>query len=782
MKDFKASAAAIAAVLLAQPALAQTPVDGDADYDEETETGEALSGPPTATASPEAPSPDAPPQASVTPTRNVGLTDIVVTARRREEPLQRTPVAVSAITSADIAAKHATTIVGLANSIPNVRIDAVGSQGRVGMLSIRGVNYARPDQTGDPSVAFYVDGLYQTRSTINILDLFDIESIEVLRGPQGTLFGRNAFAGAVNIQSKRPDFDRIGGEVQATVANYGRYEVRGALNVPLTDNLAMRASAYYGESDGYYNLINEGGKSFGGDENLTGKLSFLWEPDDSWSIFAKYERVRDDSEPTPNKNSSLPTQLFGNLPNDPPNIDIGGPYDVNFNLPDGQDSFVDIDSVVLNVTKEIEGLSINLISGYQSISDGLITDPGSGNQPYLNSYYRTNVDVVSQEARFIKQIGDVAQLMAGLYYQRDELDYGAITYSTYGPLLGTNSQVDTKQDRDSYAVFAELELRPIEDVRVNLAGRQQCEDKDFSFLRRVRSPNMDFAEFLPKPDSYDRDKESWKNFSPKISVDWQATEDMLLYASWTKGFKSGGYASIATSLAIAGPYNPEKIETYEVGLKSYFFDRRVRLNVAAFWNNIDDLQRQVNFLDNGVINNLVFNAASAVTRGVEAELETRPVEGLTLRAAGGYTDAYYDEFCAAFGLPGTPCNDGAGTPGAVDNSDLKLYNAPEWQFSAGGNYAFDVGNIGTFTIFGDVNYTSSLFTTDNNLDSKRDPLTLVDASVRWTSVDERLYASVFVQNLFDEIELQQQIRAGGTLSILNYTPPRRYGATVGFKF
>ncbi|WP_156677951.1 TonB-dependent receptor [Sphingomonas profundi] len=716
-----------------------------------------------------------------------GLTDIVVTARRRAEPLQRTPVAVSAITAADIASKHAVTIVDVGKSIPNVRIDSVGSQGRAGMLSIRGVNYARPDMTGDPSVAFYVDGLYQTRSTLNILDLFDIESIEVLRGPQGTLFGRNAFAGAVNIQSKRPDLDRFGGEAEARIGNFGRHELRAALNVPIVaDALAMRVSGFYGKSDGYYHLINQGGKSFGGDDNITGKVSFLWTPSDSWSIFLKYEHVRDRSDPTPNKNSSRSTQLFGNLPGDPPNLNIGGRYDVNFNLPKGQRSFVDLNNVVLNVTKDLEGGSLNLISGYQAARDGLITDPGSGNQPYLNSYYRTRVDAYSQEARFTHEIGDIGQFIVGAYYQRDEVTYGAITYSTYRPLLGTNAQVDTKQNRDSWAIFGELELRPIDRVRVNFAGRQMWEDKEFFFLRRLRSSAMDFADFLPKPATYARDNESWTNFSPKISADWRPTDDIMLYASWTRGFKSGGFASISTSIAAAGPYDPEKIETYEVGIKSFLFDRKIRLNLTGFWNNIDDLQRQVNFTVNGVTNNLVFNAASAVTKGFEAELETRPVRDLTLRASAGYTDAYYKRFCAAFGLPGTACNDGAnggaGTSGAVDNSRLKLYNAPKWQFSGGGNYEVELGDIGSLTFFADVSYTSALFTTDNNLDSRRGPMTLVDTSFQWTSANKNVYATIFVQNLFNEIDVQQQIRAGNTLSILNYTPPRRYGASVGIKF
>lgn len=714
---------------------------------------------------------------------SVMLEDILVTARRRSEPLQRTPVAVTALGESDIEARQAVNIIDIAASIPNVRIDAVGQMGRAGMLAIRGINYARPDTTGDPSIAFYVDGLYQTRSTINILNMFDIQSVEVLRGPQGTLFGRNAFAGAINIQSKRPDpYDSWGGQAEARVGNHGRHEFLAALHVPIVEDvLAMRVSGFYSKSDGYYNLINEGGKSFGGDDHVSGKLMFRFMPNDDWDILAKYEIVRDRGDPTPNKNASSPGQLFGNLPGDPPNAWIGGPYDVNFNLLEGQKSFVDQDILMVNATREWSSGSLNLITGYQAIEDGLMVDPASGNQPYLNNYYVSDVEVFSQEARILQEINDRFQIMAGLYYQYDTVRFGNITTSTYGPLLGANAEVRTRQNRDSFAAFAELQVHATDTVRINLAGRQMHEKKTFDYARQLRDPAMSPGEFLPEP-VYERDSVKWNNFSPKASIDWEPLDDLMLFASWTRGFKSGGYASISTSMANAGPYHPEKIETFEVGVKSFLFDHSVRLNVTGFWNNLSDLQRQVNFIVGGAPNSLVFNAASAVTRGFEVETEARPTADLMLRGSVGYTDAYYKSFCANLGLAGTPCDDGFGTPGAVDNSHLKLYNAPKWQFSASAEYYIDLNDLGSLTLFGVIDHTTPLYTTDNNLDSRRGPRTVVNASVRWTSADERYYGSIFAHNLFNERDIQQNIRVDPTLTILNYTPPRRIGVSVGVRF
>ncbi len=726
-----------------------------------------------------------------------GIQEIVVTARRRAEPLQRTPLAVSALSAADIEAKVAVNIIDLGKSMPNVRIDALGSQGRAGMLAIRGVNYARSDQAGDPSTAFYIDGLYQPRSTINILDMFDMESIEVLRGPQGTLFGRNAFAGAVNIQSKRPEME-LGGQVEAKLANYGRHELRGAINVPIIkDVLAMRASMLYAKSDGYYRSIKDDGKRIGGDDNITGRLSFLYTPNDAWNIYLKYEHVRDKSDPTPAQNGSttpamaapgLAAQFAGNIAGDPPNLFNYPKYWTNIQIKPGQKSFVNSDNLALNITHDIEGGSLTSITGYQDTQDGLFTDPIGGKLAYLTNYYRTHVTTISQELRFIKELGQSFQLLVGAYYSNDDMKYGNITFSE-ALLTGANAQVNVRQKRDSYALFAELEARPTDTVRVNFAGRQMWEDKDFSFRRQLRplAVNPDPSVFLPVA-SYDRDKQGWKNFSPKISIDWRPMDDVMLYASWTKGFKSGGYAAVTTSIAAAGPYDPEKIETWEAGVKTFLFDRKVRANLTVFWNNLDDLQRSVNFTVAGVPSNIVFNAASAVTKGVEAELEYRPTESFRLHGSAGYLKAYYKDFCANFGFPGgvggLPFGQPCGTiPGQLDNSYMPLYNAPKWQAAFGGSYNIDLGGAGSVTFYGDMNYTSSLFTNDNPFPvSRRGAMTVVDASIQWKSEDQRFYASLYAQNLFNEIDTQQAIRSGGTLTVFNYTPPRRWGGVVGVKF
>ena len=731
-----------------------------------------------------------------------GLTDIIVTARRRSEPLQRTPVSVSALSAADIEARVGSTVVDLGKSMPNVRIDALGSQGRAGMLAIRGVNYARSDQAGDPSTAFYVDGLYQTRSTLNILDMFDLESVEVLRGPQGTLFGRNAFAGAVNIRTKRPTMD-MGGQVEGKIGNYGRRELRAAINGPIIDDvLAVRASLLYAKSDGFYHSIRDGGKRIGGDDNLTGRISLLLTPDPDLEIFAKYEHIRDRGDPTPAQNASttaemavpgLPAQLFGTIPGDPPTFNTLPKFWTNVNIAPGMRSFVDQNNAALNINYQIEGGSISSITGYQQASDGLITDPVGLSIAYLTNYYRTNVRTFSQELRGLKEIGDHFQIMVGGYYAHDSLRYGNITYSEY--LAAFNAQVNVKQKRESWAVFAELEVRPIENFRLNFAGRQMGETKDFYYTRQSRDPAVNPAvigvgggTLLPIATPYEEASRTWNNFTPKISADWRPTDDIMVYASWTKGFKSGGFPALSGSFPPS--YEPEKITTWEAGIKSFLFNRMLRANLTIFLNDLSDLQRSVNFTNpvTGAATNNVFNAATAQTKGVELELEAQPMDGLRLRASGGYLKARYKDFCASGFSPTDilgqkPFAVCDAATGSVDYSDLPLYNAPKWQGSLGANYNFEIESLGRFILNADLNYTSSLFTNDTPWPiSRRGAMTLFDTSLQWKLPDDRFYMTFYVQNLFNEIDTQQAIRSSNTLTVFNYTPPRRYGMVVGVKF
>lgn len=726
------------------------------------------------------------------------LAEVTVTARRRVEPLQKTPVAVSTVDAELLENRLASTIVDFGKGMPNVRLDSVGPQGRAGMIAIRGVNYASTNQAGDPSTPLYIDGIYQSLSKLNAIQMFDLEQVEVLRGPQVTLFGRNALAGAVNLRTRRPQFD-FGGAAVVKIGNHGREEVRAGVDVPIIDEqFALRLAAMKTRSDGYFNSIRDDGAPLGGDDHAVVRLSAIFAAPSGWNAHFKYEYLRDRGEPSPVQNGSttsaqasaqIPAQPLGNVPGDPPNLFSFPRYWTNVFVPEGQRSFIDQQAWALNVDGEIAGGTLTWTGGYQDTSDGVIVDPMGGKIAYNNQYFRTDLLSSSQELRYLREWTPSVQTLIGLHYLDDELDYGNITFSQYAPLASANAQVRALQKRRGKSIFAELELRTSDTVRVNLAGRYMWEDKDFAFRRAPRPPALGVSPgvFLPVT-SYETARVQWEDFSPALSIDWQPSEQVMGYVSWTHGFKSGGFAVQASSLANSGPYDPEEIETIELGVKSQWLDERLRVNAALFQNDLTNLQRTVNRTQNGVLVNRVFNAASAVTRGLEVELEYQPDKTLNWRASIGLLDAYYEEFCANIGFPGgigefpaaKPCGT---TPGDVDNTYLPLFNAPEWAASIGATWRRQLGEVGSLRVHTELHHTSPLYTDDRPYPlARRSDLTLLDLSVQWRPVDERYFVTLYGHNALEDIETQQSIRSGNTLTVFAYTPPRRYGIAFGIEF
>ncbi|MEY3136654.1 MAG: hypothetical protein RL580_386 [Pseudomonadota bacterium] len=726
------------------------------------------------------------------------LNDVVVTARRRSESIQSTPVAVSVVNAALIDARMATTIVDFGKSVPNSRFDAVGPQGRAGMIAIRGINYASTNQAGDPSTPLYIDGIYQSLSKLNAVQMFDLETVEILRGPQPTLFGRNAFAGAVNIRTRKPQFS-VGGYVELKAATFGREEIRAAVDLPLSvDQAALRLALLNSRSDGHYKSIRDAGAPLGGDDHTAFRLSGVYVGSPSWNLNFKYEFIRDRGDPSPVQNASttptqatpqVPAQTLGNVAGEPPNFFVYPAYWTNVYIPDGQQSFIDQHSIALTTELSTEGGKVTWTSGYQNTDDGVIVDPAGGRIAYNNQYFQTSLGSISHEIRYLGELSPRWQMLVGVHYLDDDLDYGNITYSQYTPLAGANAQVRALQRRRGTSVFGEIEFRASDAVRFNVSGRYMHEDKDFAIRRTPRPPALGInpGVFLPVT-SYETARISWSDFSPALSVDWQIHSNAMLYAAWTHGYKSGGFAVQAPSLLAAGPYEPEEVETLEAGIKTQSFDGRLRFNATVFRNHLTNLQRTVNRTENGVLVNRVFNAAAAVTRGVELEAEYRSSDALILRSSLGILDAYYESFCANIGFSGgvsglpasQPCGN---TPGNLDNSRLPLFNAPEWQASMGATWQKGLGEAGSLRLHAELNYTSPLFTEDRPFPlTRRSDLTLLDLSLQWQSPAESFYATLYAHNALDDVETQQSIRSGNTLTVLAYLPPRRYGIAVGRKF
>jgi iron complex outermembrane receptor protein len=718
------------------------------------------------------------------------LEDIIVTARKREERADKVPVSVTVISAADLDATYTSSLVDLTHALPNAVFHTVGEFGHSSSLDIRGVGGGGANFDTDPAVAIYVDGQYQTANTINLESLAGVESIEVLRGPQGTLFGRNAFAGAINVTTKNPD-GMPGTEAQITAGNYGRRDLTAALEAPLTDSLAWRVDLAWINSDGFYTNVLDHNKSIGGDAALTVRPTLLWQPADAMTVQFKYSFVDDQSDPTPNKyDVDPPASLFAALnPRQYANWGTshlgpdgtGGPYSMGFNNI-CKCNAIKINSPSLKVDYTSRLGQLTAISGHQHI-DGLVQTDATGTvTPLLLSELPYSMRVTTEEVRLLSQPGSHMRLISGVFYLADTLQESDLQYI----VLGGPASITWKnslQKRRSSAIFADGEYTLPHDVHLTVGARVTEEVKDFRFGAAVPVELSAGSPILPVSYGYSPKDASWHDLSPKVSLDHSLTQDSMIYASWSRGFKAGGFQALASSIAGAGPYGDETMDASEAGFKSFLWDHRARISADVFYEAIRGLQRAVVLLENGVSNNLTLNAANSISQGAEAELELIPVDALHIRANIGYLDAYYSSFCADFIITNSHQPKCGLQTGAVDNTNLAPSNAPRWSVNMSADYDIGLGNVGTLAVHADGSYTTSMWTADdNNPVSYRAPSALVNASVKLLADRGRFFVSMWGRNLTNRVVTEAGVMAYPLFSLWNPTPPRTFGLTIGANF
>jgi iron complex outermembrane receptor protein len=718
----------------------------------------------------------------------VNLTEILVTARKREEPLETVPVSVTVVTDADLQKTYAGSLADITGAAPNLVFHTVGEFGHSSSLDIRGVGGGGANYDTDPAVAVYVDGQYQTVNTINLESLVGIESIEVLRGPQGTLFGRNAFAGAINVTTKNPGgaFDT---EAAITVGDYGRKNLYIGVDFPLSGALSGRVDVAWINSNGFYTNALDENKPIGGDANVTIRPTLLFKGADGLTLQFKYSFVDDQSDPTPNKyDLDPPASLFGLLnPSQYANWGrvmlgpngTGGPYSMGFtNI--CKCNFIKIDSPSLKIDYPSRWGEWTAITGYQHVAGTVQTDATGTAVPLLLDELPYTIDVVTQEIRLLTQVNDRFKLVTGLYYLHDELNESNLEYIVLGgpPVV---TWKDSIQRRSSAAAFAEGEYALAGNLRLTVGARETYEAKHFQFGAAVPAGERNGAAILTAPYTYTPLRADWSNFGPKISLDYQWTADTMVYATWSRGFKAGGFQALASAAAGAGPYGDETMDATEAGVKSFLWEHRARISADVFYENVRGLQRAVVILEDGISNNLTLNAANAVSKGLELEAAVRATDALTVKANAGYLDAYYSRFCADF-VATNSRQPACGTqPGAVDNTNLTPSNAPRWTLALSADYGVRLGD-GALNFHVDEAYTSSLWTADdNNPVSYRVPEALLNAAIKFSGPGEKYYLSVWGRNLTDKIVTEDGVLAYPLFSLWNPTPPRTFGLTAGIR-
>lgn len=745
-----------------------------------------------------------------------GLEEVVVTARRREERLQDTPISITAFTAAEIESRAESNIGELAGFVPNLTYTIGGANGgSATQLLIRGIGQIDFAIGKEPGVALYVDGVYLSRSVGALLDVADLERIEVLRGPQGTLFGRNAVGGALNVTTVKPGKE-LSGEVRATVGRFDHLEARGLLNAPLGENLFLRLTAGREVRDGIGRRLTDGA-AIGDVDRSAARAQLRWVANESIEVnlAADYTRRDEGTYPAVLLAVANPPAGLQGLFNNTVGAATGRPLTPALITGDRYDSFTagpnindqTIWGAVTTIDASFGGLELKSITGYRDLAARFSRETDGHPLPYLDVVNDDEQQQFSQELQLTGSRGRL-EWIAGAYYF-DE-DSGGVSDARIGsgvfsflqglprPLIplaapppGTSCAAGTTppgfpcaggfgnplnvaldndrtdlihQDTRSTALFGEARFAFGGRTTLTLGGRFTDEDKTFS-LDSTRTGSG--VKLLP----FTRVEDSWTNFSPKVGVDVRWRDGIMTYLTATDGFKAGGFNARARNGRELEPFDPEEVRAYEIGAKTSWLDNRLRVNAAVFFNDYTDIQVIVVQADSltGQIFSRVENAGEAETKGFEVELLGQISAGLELSAGLGYTDAEFTRV----------------QPGGEFSESSKFIQTPEWTANVALQYRRPLGGRGSLVMRSDYGYRSEFFNDARNSPLIReDGYGLLNASLGFESAGGSYGVRVFATNLTDEKYLLFGIDGMSGLGFASgtYGRPREWGLTAFYRF
>ena len=725
--------------------------------------------------------------------------EIIVTARRRNETLQTTPVAITAINAAALENKASTNIGDLQGAAPNLLITQQNAGAQAANLSIRGLTYADIEKSQEPTVGVVVDGVFIGTNTGQLLDFFDIEQIEVLRGPQGTLFGRNTIGGVINIRRTKPTM-RPGLKAEASYGRFGSWATRAVVNFGDGDTFGVKGFYFHSQSDGFYRNANTG-KRAGGSNNENFGITALLKPSGSnFDAMLTVEKQVQKSDVT-NSNIANSSELFCAFePANECNRNTTSDLYTVFTSP--ASSKYSAPSATLELNYDFGGTKLTSITAYRKSNENQTQDFDAST---LDLYYvlrRQNYRQFSQELRFAGKLFESFDYVVGGYYFKSRYNLQQWTrLFAFNPTLDpraadANSQI-VQGRTTSYAAFGDFNWAFADRFRLSFGGRYTSDRKELSNR---------FATSGVVGDG----KASFNKFTPKIGVDYRPDANTMLYASWSRGYRSGGFSPRAATTTTAGtPYGPETVDSYEIGTKLDLFDRMLQFNVAAFVSKYSDLQQNTTIPGGPTGNQTVTsNVGSATIKGLEIDATLRPAQGLKINATLGLLDSKFKKFIAGNTL--TVFNPLAPTiPVTVirpfDYSANNPIYSPKMSASINGEYKVPtsfgsvVGNVGyryigrydqqisLGALTGNTGFVSnggSVIVNGNDARVKTDKQNLLDASLttHFKLSGANAYLTVFGRNLLDDRGTSAAFTVAGLWSFASAREPRTYGVTAGLKF
>ena len=675
-------------------------------------------------------------------TETFSLEEIVVTARKRAENLQDTPISISAFTARTLEKRQINSANQLSQVTPNLIFDTnapVSASNSAAQVYIRGVGQSDFQALNDPGVGIYIDGVYYARTIGSVVELLDLEKLEVLRGPQGTLFGRNTIGGAIDIRTKAPDLEENSGYAKITMGSDDRIDAVLVGNLVLNEQLAVRGFFATRNRDGYVTRV-AGGPDLGNDNTDHARLRVLWQPSDDITVDISADYNKEDENGGPlvfNRNNPLaafqrgasffagcPGAVFPAPVQPIPNIDDTRCSNSFVQVRNGEfsteqdfETFSKLETwgVAATVSWDLDWVTVKSITSYRDLASSAARDADGTSLRILHTSSVTEDRQFSQELQFTGTgFDDRLNWVTGLYFfdQHAEDESLILLPEFVGEFILVGPA-----DIQSKAIFAQGTYEVTDNLSLTVGLRYTDEDKMFNPQSRVSSETATFVladsivsdDYIallnsltpdgtaapivinpPTPISIvtlgagtflvptDAVESNASAFTPMVNVSYRLNESLMTYITYSEGFKGGGVNFRETIPNFGSiPFDPESVTQYEIGFKSDWFERRLRVNASAFHTNYNDIQVVVT----PQLVPTVINAAAGKVRGFELEVTALPTADLLITAGVGYTDTEYTEL-----------SENAQTFGGL-TFDSVFQNAPNWSLNVGASYTIDMGDF-----------------------------------------------------------------------------------------
>jgi iron complex outermembrane receptor protein len=747
------------------------------------------------------------------------LEEVLVTAQRRETRLQETPIAVTAIGAAELEARAVSDVTDIGQLAPNLYLrGGANSAGTANNAQIymRGIGQTDFLPTSDPGVGLYLDDVYLGRSVGGVLRLPDMERVEVLRGPQGTLFGRNTIGGAINLITRKPVLGELDATVGVTAGNDDWQQTDGAVNVPFGERAAGRFSWNYITRDGYgeSTVVDT---EFGNDENVALRGQIKWGVNDSVDVLFAADWYDQNQSSTPSVvygtdlaaanvitfyNAFAP--LLGVAPFTEADLgSLADPFDTSSKLSPSTDSNETWGtSLVLNWRPQ-EWLNVKSITAYREIDAHYADDADVSVHYIVTTDEHFEQDQFSQELQLYGNTSRFDWLLGGYYFRERAISENVVPIipglvsalealpGAFIPVApgvpcppvcagGAGNPLNLLFDFGqvphnditvhSYAVFGQVTYHATDRLSGTFGGRYSYEKKDFyTFnLKPEATAVAGVAIFAVPPTDKDA---SFNDFSPKVGVEFKVLPDLLAYFSYSQGFRSGTFNGRSGAQRAVQSVDPEDLETFEVGFKSEWFDQRLRLNGAGYYSIYENIQF-ISVEADPVAGFIVFlrNAEESKIHGFELEALASVTEQFSVYANAGLTDTEVTEIDPAIAL----------TTGVSEGN--KLRKAPEWTYALGGRYAQPTA-IGNFVGNIDWSWQSKVYhEASNRPQETEDSYGLLNLRLAWQSLDGHYEIAGFARNLTDETYFNSLFFQGGAQDVAYPARDREYGVSLRWNY